>query len=41
MFLHLKFKDQKYLTKDDFMSLTRWKSPRPTKQYAKNDETLY
>ena len=31
---------KKYLTKDDFMFLCRWKSPRPTKQAAKNDEAF-
>ncbi len=33
-----KIQKQKYLTKDDFMLLCRWKSPRPTKQYEKNDD---
>lgn len=33
-----KIQRQRYLTKDDFMFLTRWKSPRPTKQANKNDE---
>ncbi len=31
-----KIQKQKYLTKEDFMFLCRWKSPRPTKQYEKN-----
>lgn len=35
-----KIQRQKYLTKDDFMFLTRWKSPRPTKQANKNDEAF-
>jgi hypothetical protein len=35
-----KIQRQKYLTKDDFMFLSRWKSPRPTKQAAKNDEAF-
>ena len=35
-----KIQRQKHLTKDDFMFLTRWKSPRPTKQANKNDETF-
>jgi hypothetical protein len=35
-----KIQRQIYLTKVDFMFLSRWKSPRPTKQANKNDTTF-
>jgi len=33
-----KIQRQKYLTKEDFLFVCRWKSPRPIKQALKNDE---
>lgn len=35
-----KIQEQKFLTKDDFIFLCKWKSPRPIKQAEKNDEAF-
>ena len=35
-----KLAGQNYLTRDDFIKIGRWKSPRPTKYYESNSEAL-